>query len=137
MIDVVCGVIRNAAGEYLACQRPAGKHLEGCWEFPGGKVDGGESPEEALVRELREELAVEVEIGEAMSPVVWNYADRSIRLLPYYCWIPQGGPQALEHDALCWCRPEEFHLLCWASADVPVLKEIFPAFSEGSSKLTP
>ncbi len=128
MIDVVCGVIRNPAGEFLACQRPAGKHLSGLWEFPGGKVDTGESPEAALVRELREELAVEVETGEALAPVVWHYADRSIRLLPLYCRISQGEPRALEHAALRWCRPEEFHLLCWAEADVPVLREIFPAF---------
>ncbi len=137
MLDVVCGVIRNSAGEYLACQRPDGKHLGGWWEFPGGKVDPGETPEVALVRELREELAVEVELGEALSPVVWNYADRVIRLLPYLCRIPQGEPQALEHAALRWCRPEDFHELCWAEADVPVLREIFPAFTEGIVEWTP
>ena len=55
MIDVVCGVIENSEGQFLACLRPAGKHLGGLWEFPGGKVDPGESPESALVRELQEE----------------------------------------------------------------------------------
>ena len=130
MIDVVCGVIRNPEGEYLACQRPAGKHLGGLWEFPGGKVDSGESPEAALVRELREELEVEVDTTDAMTPVVWDYGDRSIRLLPYVCRVRSGAPRAVEHAALRWCRPEDFHLLRWAEADIPVLREIFPDFGE-------
>lgn len=136
MIDVVCGVICNPAGEYLACQRPSGKHLGGLWEFPGGKVDPGETPQAALVRELREELAVEVETGDAMSPVVWNYEDRCIRLLPFLCRVLSGEPRAVEHAALRWCRPEELPLLHWAEADIPVLREIFTAIGEGIPKLT-
>lgn len=128
MIDVVCGVIRNPAGEYLACQRPEGKHLGGLWEFPGGKVEAGETPEAALVRELGEELGVEVETGAAMTPVVWTYEDRCIRLLPFLCRIPNGEPRAVEHAALQWCRPAEFHDLQWAEADVPILREILTTF---------
>jgi 8-oxo-dGTP diphosphatase len=130
MIDVVCGVIRNPEGEYLACQRPAGKHLGGLWEFPGGKVDSGETPEAALVRELWEELEVDVETADAMTPVIWNYGDRSIRLLPFGCRVRNGVPRAVEHAELRWCRPEDFHLLRWAEADIPVLREIFPSFGE-------
>lgn len=121
VIDVVCGVIRDAEGAYLACRRPAGKHLGGLWEFPGGKVDAGESPEAALARELHEELAVHVEVGAALEPVEWHYEDVSIRLLPFVCVIPQGEPRAMEHEELCWVSVADFGGLEWAPADVPVL----------------
>lgn len=124
MVEVVCGVIQNSDGAYLACQRPPGKHLGGLWEFPGGKVDAGESPESALIRELREELAVEVEIGTPLSPVVWTYGEKTIRLRPFFCQILAGDPQALEHERLLWCLPANFAELSWAAADIPILREI-------------
>ncbi len=124
MIDVVCGVIEDGDGRFLACLRPVGKHLGGLWEFPGGKVDPGESPESALVRELREELAVDVEVGHPLAPVIWHYEERTIRLLPFRCVIVSGELQAMEHEQLYWCLPGDFHDLRWADADVPVLREI-------------
>ena len=126
-MDVVCGVIGNEKGEYLACLRPAGKHLGGLWEFPGGKVDLGESPERALARELREELAIDVEVGLPLAPVIWHYAERSIRLLPYFCKITGGELRALEHEALRWCPPSQFWEIPWAEADVPILRELIAA----------
>jgi 8-oxo-dGTP diphosphatase len=128
MMEVVCGVIENTEGQFLACLRPAGKHLGGQWEFPGGKMDPGESPEDALARELREELAVEVLVGFPLSPVVWTYEDRTIRLLPFYCKIIGGTLQALEHEKLCWCSPENFNDRPWAAADVPILREILASY---------
>jgi 8-oxo-dGTP diphosphatase len=130
MMDVVCGVIGNESGQFLACLRPAGKHLGGLWEFPGGKVDPGESPESALVRELLEELAVRVEVEAALSPVIWNYGERTIRLLPFRCRIVGGGLQAIEHEELRWCSPDDFDDLDWAAADVPILREISAADPE-------
>jgi 8-oxo-dGTP diphosphatase len=127
MIDVVCGVIENTAGQFLACLRPAGKHLGGLWEFPGGKVDPGESPETALIRELREELAVVVEVGAALTPVIWVYGNRTIRLLPFRCKIVGGELQAIEHEQLLWCALKNFADLDWAAADVPILREISAA----------
>lgn len=124
MMNVVCGVIENASGQFLACLRPTGKHLGGLWEFPGGKVDPGESPETALVRELLEELAVVVEVGIPLSPVIWNYGNRTIRLLPFRCRIIGGELQALEHEKLLWCLPQDFDDLIWAAADLPILREI-------------
>ena len=124
MLEVVCGVIENAAGEFLACLRPAGKHLGGLWEFPGGKVDPGESPETALARELMEELAVEVEVGPPLDAVTWNYPDRTILLRPFHCRITGGELRALEHEKLHWCAPEYFYELEWAPADLPILREI-------------
>lgn len=124
MMEVVCGVIENAEGQFLACLRPAGKHLGGLWEFPGGKVECGESPESALIRELREELAVDIEVGSPLGPVIWNYNERMIRLRPYYCRILAGEPRALEHEQLHWCAPQNFDSLSWAAADVPILHQI-------------
>lgn len=124
MIDVVCGVIEDAEGRFLACQRPQGKHLGCLWEFPGGKVDPGESPEHALARELREELGVEVSVGAPLVEVVWSYDCGRIRLLPFRCGIVGGHPRALEHEQLLWCAPEAFGELVWADADLPILEQI-------------
>jgi 8-oxo-dGTP diphosphatase len=124
MIQVVCGVIENTAGEYLACLRPSGKHLGGQWEFPGGKVDPGESPEAALARELMEELTVIVEVGHPLTPVVWHYTEHSIQLSPFRCRIVSGELRAVEHEELRWCAAENFAKLEWAAADLPILDEI-------------
>ncbi len=124
MVEVVCGVIEDGEGRFLACLRPQGKHLGGLWEFPGGKVEPGEAPERALQRELREELGVEVAVGAALAPVSWSYDRGNIRLLPFRCVITGGELRALEPDRLCWCAPLDFQKLPWAAADLPVLEEI-------------
>ena len=124
MTEVVCGIIRNAAGEYLACRRPAEKHLGGLWEFPGGKVEIGETPEEALVRELFEELGIDVEVGEALTAVEWSHDGGEIRLRPYLCRISGGELQAKEHDELIWCQATRFSSMTWAPADVPICNEL-------------
>lgn len=123
MIQVVCAIIVRENRAVLVCQRAPGSHLGGLWEFPGGKVEPGESPEAALIREMREELAIEVRCGRALSPVEWDYGRGAMRLLPYLCRITAGEPRALEHAALRWCCCEEFSALEWAPADVPVWRE--------------
>lgn len=124
MIDVVCGVIENSEGQILACLRPPGKHLGGLWEFPGGKVDPGESPETALTRELREELSVEVAVGLPLTRVVWRYEKVTICLIPFRCRIVTGDLQPTEHERVLWCDSERCKDLPWAPADVPILREI-------------
>lgn len=124
VIDVVCAVIEDSEGRVLACLRPQGKHLGGFWEFPGGKLDPGESPEEALARELYEELAVHAEVGPPLTPVFWCYDAARIRLMPFRCKITAGEPQALEHDRLLWCTPADLESLPWAEADIPILRQI-------------
>lgn len=126
MIEVVCGIIGDGKGSYLACQRPEGKHLGGLWEFPGGKVDPGETPQAALVRELMEELGVLVEVGEALEPVIWSYERTTIRLSPFHCQITEGEPRAIEHQQLRWSVPAEFSSLHWADADLPILEQLRP-----------
>ncbi len=125
MTEVVCGVLEDGAGRVLACRRPTGGHLGGFWEFPGGKVEVGETPEAALLRELREELAVDVEVGEALVPVAWDYGRGPIRLIPFRCRIIRGEPVLLEHTECRWCGREEAAELAWAPADGPVLAEVF------------
>ena len=130
MIQVVCGVIVDPAGRYLACLRKASGHLGGLWEFPGGKVEAGEIPAEALARELLEELGVEVAVGEEMAAVDWDYSGKWIRLIPFSCTILAGIPQALDHEDLRWCAPQDFHTLEWAPADVPILDALVTLLEE-------
>jgi 8-oxo-dGTP diphosphatase len=123
MIDVVAGLILDDAGLLLACKRPEGKHLGGKWEFPGGKLEPGEDPATALIRELEEELGILVETGTALTPVVWDYGRGPIRLHPLLCHIRSGTPHPHEHSEIRWCAPDDLATLDWAEADVPILAE--------------
>lgn len=106
-------------GRVLIAQRATG-HLAGLWEFPGGKVDAGESAEEALEREIREELGCGVMVGEAMSPVEHDYPELSIRLRPFWCAVGEGEPVALEHAAIRWVERGRLMEEELAPADVKV-----------------
>lgn len=127
MLPVVCGLIVNEAGELLLCQRPEGKAQAGLWEFPGGKVDPGESERQALERELLEELGCAFVIGEALTPQQHEYATLSIRLIPFLC-ASLGQPRALEHSAIKWVRVEEVMQYPLAPADIPIFQEYVRRF---------
>jgi len=128
MIKVVCGVISDSAGRILVCRRGLDRHLGGLWEFPGGKVDAGETPEVALKRELLEELAIEVEVGKRLSEIVeWTDGEVSIRLTGFHCMILKGKPEAIEHEEILWCAISELSGLDWAEPDVPLVKELIRA----------
>jgi 8-oxo-dGTP diphosphatase len=125
MIEVVCGVIRDEEGKVLACRRAADRHLGGLWEFPGGKVEDGEDPREALARELAEELGIVVRVGNRFDAVVeWTDGVVRIRLSGFPCEILEGKAEALEHDEIRWCEPGELPGLDWAEADLPILEEL-------------
>ena len=124
MIEVVCGIIRDERGRVLVGLRPEGKHLGGLWEFPGGKVDPGESAVEALARELHEELGIDVEVGEALDPVCWRYESAEIRLRPHLCEILVGEMVAMSHERVDWFAIGDLRGLDWAPADVPILSQI-------------
>jgi 8-oxo-dGTP diphosphatase len=122
MKEVVCGVIMDGRGRILACRRGLGRHLGGLWEFPGGKVDGAESHEVALARELAEELGIVVLVGERVGPVVeWTDGEVSIRLRAFRCGILIGEAKALEHEQILWCDAGELAGLNWAEADLPIV----------------
>lgn len=92
------------------------------WEFPGGKIREGESPEECLRRELREELGVRVDVGGGLEPTVFDYPAFRITLYPFVCRIESGEATAREHAELRWVSPADLRALEWAAADVAVVE---------------
>lgn len=126
LLLVVAGLLMDAQGRVLLAQRPQGKNLEGLWEFPGGKLEAGESPETALARELKEELGIVVQ-PESLQPLTFasHAYERFHLLMPLYaCRRWQGGPQALEHTALQWVLPTELMHYPLAPADIPLVPAI-------------
>ncbi|NIJ07760.1 8-oxo-dGTP diphosphatase [Sphingomonas vulcanisoli] len=110
-------------GRVLVQQRPAGKSMAGLWEFPGGKLEPGETPEAALVRELREELGIEAATA-CLAPACFAsepLGERHLLLLLYVCRKWRGIPQPLEGGALKWMRPVELHGLDMPPADRPLI----------------
>jgi 8-oxo-dGTP diphosphatase len=93
------------------------------WEFPGGKINIGESPQECLKRELTEELGIEVTIGAPLTVSTYHYPAFSVTLYPFICKIASGKIVLHEHAAMLWQTPEELHRLDWAEADWPVISE--------------
>jgi 8-oxo-dGTP diphosphatase len=120
-IPVVCAVIERD-GQVLVAQRPAHKHLALKWEFPGGKVEPDETPEAAIIREIKEELGCDVIITRALPRFTHAYAV-VIEMIPFVCRLAPGSrePLALEHLALQWIAPEALPGLDLAAADLPVL----------------
>lgn len=116
MLDVVCAVVVRE-GKAMLCRRPAGAHLAGQWEFPGGKVDPGESGREALAREIWEELRCTIDVGEALAPVEHTYPEVAIRLRPFLCALTGGEPQAHVHEEVGWFGREDIAGLELAEAD--------------------
>lgn len=124
MISVVCALIQDEAGRYLIAKRPEGKALAGCWEFPGGKLERGESLEEALCRELKEELLIEIAVFQVLDAVEHHYEKFSIRLIPCQARILSGVPTPIEHPEIAWVRIEDMDLDSLAPADVPILSQL-------------
>lgn len=124
-IPVVCAVIEDAAGRVLIAQRPAHKHLALKWEFPGGKIEPGEAPAAALLRELREELGCEVAIVRALPRCTHDYATVVIAMTPFVCRLTPTSPvpHPHEHVALRWVDRAELSdpALDLAAADLPVV----------------
>lgn len=121
VIDVAAGALRNAQGEILLAQRPAGKHMAGFWEFPGGKFEPGETAWQALVRELSEELGVDVQGGFPLITLVHEYSDRTIRLHVWEVNDWFGEPQSLDQQALEWVKPESMPSWDLLPADKPIV----------------
>jgi 8-oxo-dGTP diphosphatase len=125
-LHVACAIIEQE-GKVLAAQRSATMALPLKWEFPGGKIEAGELPEECLIRELQEELGVSVFIGAALSPATHCYTDFTVTLYPFTCRLSGGIITMHEHHALKWIEPERMPELDWAAADLPVIRDYLAA----------
>ena len=124
MTDVSCAIIIDQHQRILVTQRSAIMPLPLKWEFPGGKVEAGESAGQSLVREIKEELDLSIQIVSALSPCTHQYATKTIRLIPFVCHIVAGQITLHEHQEYRWLKPEELLSLDWAEADLPVVYEI-------------
>ena len=123
VMTIVAAALVDRDGRVLVQQRPAGKAMAGLWEFPGGKGEPGELPEEALVRELREELGIDTETA-CLAPATFAsgpHPDGHILLLLYVCRKWRGIPRPLDAAELKWVRPRDLHALDMPPADVPLI----------------
>lgn len=111
-------------GKVLLTRRPSGSDLEHLWEFPGGKVEKGESPQAALVRELREEIGIEAEVGEAVDITFWRYPKRDVLLMFFRTSIVSGTIQNLEVADHAWVGLDDLTRYATPPADVPVLTRV-------------
>ena len=122
-IRVVTAEVRRD-DQYLITQRLEKSTLPGLWEFPGGKIAEGEIEEDALKRELFEELGVNIHVNLALQPVLWKYPDKQVELYPMICERISGTPRPLEHQELRWCSRKELKSLNILDADIAILNQI-------------
>jgi 8-oxo-dGTP diphosphatase len=122
-IDVVGAVILREGSVFCAQRGPAGA-LPGMWEFPGGKIEHGESPAAALEREILEELGCHVRVGREVTSTRHQYEFGVVCLTTYYCELLDGEPALSEHQAAAWLLPAELTSVEWAPADVPAVEII-------------
>jgi len=123
-IQVVAGALVSLQGQILIAQRPIGKHMAGGWEFPGGKIDEGETPLAALRRELEEELGIEVKTAEYLVSCDHEYPDRVVHLELWLVTEFKGQPQSLDHQALRWVSVDQLAAADLLPADQPLIEAL-------------
>ena len=123
MTEVVAALIRDG-GRFMICRRPAHKARGLLWEFVGGKVEPGETGRDALARECREEIGVEIDVQDVYFDVVHEYPDILIHLTLYNAVITEGEPKLLEHSEIRWITPEEIPQYEFCPADADILKKL-------------
>ena len=123
MTEVVAALIWDG-DRFMACQRPPHKARGLLWEFVGGKVETGETKEEALIRECREELAVELAVGDIFMDVVHEYPDLTVHLTLFHASIASGTPQKLEHHDIRWLTVDEIDDYAFCPADDEILERL-------------
>lgn len=119
---VVAAIIRQN-DRIFATQRGYGNYKDG-WEFPGGKIEEGETPEEALVREIQEELELLITVDRHVIDVSYDYPEFHLEMGCFLCSIAEGTPHLIEHEAARWLKPEEIDSVAWLPADVLVVQEL-------------
>lgn len=117
----VVGAVIEREGLILCAQRGQDSALGGMWEFPGGKIEAGETPREALEREIAEELHCEVEVGAEVTTTAHEYDFGVVKLTTFYCELVAGEPNLTEHAEVLWLEPRELGTLVWAPADIPAV----------------
>ena len=123
MIEVVAALIW-AGDKFMICQRPVHKARGLLWEFVGGKVEKGETKEQALIRECQEELDVTLSVGDVFMDVVHEYPDITVHLTLFNATIAEGEPKKLEHNDIKWITPSEIQSFEFCPADEEILKKI-------------
>lgn len=125
----VVGAVLTRDGLVLCAQRGPGAQA-GLWEFPGGKVEAGETPQAALVREIREELGCDLTVGAEVATTTHPYDAVTVTLTTFWCTVPDHQePVAHEHAALRWVTPGDLGALAWAPADVPAVRVVQARFA--------
>ncbi len=123
MTEVVAALIWDE-DRFMICQRPATKSCALLWEFVGGKVEKGETKEAALIRECREELGIELTVGDVYTEVVHEYPDITVHLTLFNAAISDGTPQKLEHNDIRWITPEEIPQYNFCPADIEIVAKL-------------
>ena len=122
-IEVVAAIIHDDEGRIFATQRGYGDYKDG-WEFPGGKMEPGESPEEALKREIREELETKIVVEHLVQTVEYDYPKFHLKMHCFWCHIESGQLILKEHEAARWLKPEELDSVKWLPADLEVVETL-------------
>ncbi|WP_236823082.1 (deoxy)nucleoside triphosphate pyrophosphohydrolase [Bhargavaea massiliensis] len=120
----VVGAVIWQDGKILCAQRGATKTLAYKWEFPGGKIEQGETPEAALKREILEEMNCEIVVGERVEHTVYEYEFGIVHLTTFHCALVSGNLTLTEHIDVKWLEPENLHTLDWAPADIPAIEKL-------------
>ncbi len=123
MIEVVAALIWDG-DKFLICQRPENKARGLLWEYVGGKVEAGETKQEALIRECREELGITISVGDVFMDVVHEYPDITVHLTLFHAKITEGTIQLLEHNAVAWITPAEISNYAFCPADKEINAKI-------------
>lgn len=130
VIDVTAAILTRDDGRILIARKKPGTRNAGLWEFVGGKVEEGETPEACLRRELKEELGIEAVVGPFIDENIHHYPDLSIRLLAYLCRPLTHDITLHDHDEFAWVEKEEMRLYDLAPADIPIIKQLAVSGSE-------
>ena len=129
MTEVVAALIWEK-DQFMICQRPVNKTCALLWEFVGGKVEQGETKEQALNRECMEELGITLKVGEPFMDVVHQYPDITVHLTLFHATIAKGTPQKLEHNDIRWITPNQISDYTFCPADKEILEKIIACYGE-------
>ena len=123
-IKVIAAVIKNNEGKFFIAKRKEGKSLAGKWEFPGGKIEPKESPSDALMREIREELCIEIVVGEKIMTIQHKYPDYLLTMHTFFCFSETSVITMTEHTDYEWCIPSSLDKFDWLEADIPLIEKL-------------